>query len=319
MNAPPTTPRDGWAPGIYEMTFRLGELGLFCKRFPALLLRTHFLDLPSDLAQSRPPLERLGGPYAVILVRSHPVQCELPTLERVEGGVLRYVIARYQRCHIDLSGDFEGYLARFSGKTRATLRRKVRRFVEHPDVGRVREFSRPEQMEEFHRLARRVSRLTYQESLLDAGLPEDVGFVSRLVDLASRDEIRGYLLLLGDTPVAYLCCPVTDGVLLYAYLGYDPTRADLSPGTVLQYLALESLFAERRFRAFDFTEGQGEHKRFFATHETACADISFFADTPSARLWIGLHRALDWMSTRVGDIAGRLGVKAQLKRFLRRR
>ncbi len=78
--------------------------------------------------------------------------------------------------------------------------------------------------------------------------------------MASTDSVRAYVLFLHGKAVAYLCCPVVNGVLLYSYLGYDPKHADLSPGTVLQYLVFESLFEEKRFRAFDFTEGQGEHK-----------------------------------------------------------
>ncbi|QJQ07721.1 GNAT family N-acetyltransferase [Undibacterium piscinae] len=47
-------------------------------------------------------------------------------------------------------------------------------------------------------------------------------------------------------------CPIVDDALIYAYLGYDPDYLKLSVGTVLQWLALQDMFAETRFKIFDF-------------------------------------------------------------------
>jgi CelD/BcsL family acetyltransferase involved in cellulose biosynthesis len=310
-----TAPR--WDPVPFALSFRLGEITLFRREFRSLTLHEHFFDLPTDPNVPRPPFERLGRDADVIVTRSHPVEEPPPVLTRVDG-TLRYVLSRYTRFHTSLEGDFAGYLAKFSAKTRSTLRRKVKRFLELGEGCGMRAFKRPEEMEEFHRLAREVSRVTYQEKLLDAGLPEEPEFVRELVDLAARDSVRAYLLLLRGAPIAYLCCPAVNGVLLYAHLGYEPRYAEYSPGTVLQYLAFEALFEERTFRAFDFTEGQGDHKKFFGTHETLCADICYFPATVSAQFWVGAHRALDRFSAGVGRALDRAGLKAAIKRFIRR-
>jgi CelD/BcsL family acetyltransferase involved in cellulose biosynthesis len=306
-----------WEPVPFGLSFRIGEITLFRRRFRSLTLHEHFFDLPADPNVPRPPFERLGRDADVLVTRSHPIAGALPPLAKVDGA-LRYVLSEYTRFHASLEGDFAGYLAKFSAKTRSTLRRKVKRFLELGEGCGMRTFKRPEEMEEFHRLARAVSRVTYQEKLLDAGLPEEPAFVRELVDLAARDSVRAYLLLMQGTPVAYLCCPAVNGVLLYAHLGYEPRHAELSPGTVLQYLAFEALFEERTFRAFDFTEGQGEHKRFFGTHETRCADVCYFPPTVGAQLWLRAHRALDRFSAGLGRALDRVGLKAAIKRFIRR-
>jgi len=306
-----------WQPTPFVLTYRLGEIRLFEKGFRGLTLREHYLELGDDPDEPPPPVERLGEDVDAIVVRSHPLASAIATCE-TRGRVLRYVFARYGRFHADLSGDFAGYLEKFSGKTRSTLRRKVRRFLELGEGSAMREYRAPEEMEAFVRQARRISALTYQEKLFDAGIPDDPAFVEELRSLAASDAVRAYLLLLRGEPVAYLCCPASDGVLMYQYLGYDPAHAELSPGTVLQYLAFESLFAERRFSIFDFTEGQGEHKRFFGTHETPCADICYFPATLSYRFWVWLHRGFDTTSTGMARSLDRLGLKARLKRFLRR-
>ena len=306
-----------WEPGPFVLSYRIGEIALFRRRFRGLMLRTHFFDLTDDPDEPPPPFESLGGDVDVIVTRSHPVRGSLPAVT-VTDGVLRYVLARYTRYHTDLAGDFEGYLAKFSAKSRGTLRRKVRRFIELGHESEMRTYKRPEEMEPFHKLAREVSVLTYQEKLLDAGIPADAEFLNELTSLAESDSVRAYVLFLYGRAVAYLCCLSVNGILLYSYLGYDPKHADLSPGTVLQYLAFQSLFEEKQFRALDFTEGQGEHKRFFATHETPCADICYFRASASTRFWVGLHRTFDRASVRAGAMLDKIGLKSRLKRLLRR-
>ncbi len=311
----PAPPR--WELATFVLSYRLGEFELWRKSFRALSLRAHHFDLTDDVSVPPPPVEQLGRDAEVIVTRSHPFREPLPPLSR-RDGVLRYVRSRYTRFHTDLGGTFDDYLAKFSAKSRSTLRRKVRRFMELGEGCRMREFRRPDEMDEFLRLARQVSALTYQEKLLDAGIPGDREYLQGLVDLATADSVRAYILEMQGTPIAYLCCPAADGILSYGYLGYDPKHADLSPGTVLQYLVFESLYAERKFRTFDFTEGQGEHKRFFGTSETLCADICYFPATPSARFWVGLHVGLDRMSGAAVRLLDRIGIKSRVKNFLRR-
>jgi CelD/BcsL family acetyltransferase involved in cellulose biosynthesis len=306
-----------WQPAPFVLTYRVGEIALFRRRFRAVVLGEHFFDLGDDPDVPPPPLERLGRDVDAIVTRSHPVRDALPPVS-VRDGVLRYVFGRYLRYHTDFGGSFEQYLAKFSAKTRGTLRRKVRHFTGLGDGCAMRAYTRPDDVDAFVRDARKVSALTYQEKLLDAGLPDDPAFVERLKVLAQADAMRAYVLFLHGEPIAYLCLPAPDGVLLYSYLGYDPAHADLSPGTVLQYLALEALFSEKRFRALDFTEGQGEHKKFFGTHATACADICYLRATPAARFWVGLHRGLDRASVAAASLLDRLGLKSRIKRFLRR-
>jgi CelD/BcsL family acetyltransferase involved in cellulose biosynthesis len=78
--------------------------------------------------------------------------------------------------------------------------------------------------------------------------------------LARRDQMRGWLLFVDARPISYLYAPAEGDTLIYAYLGYDPEFADLSPGTVLQLEAMRQLMDEDGFRLFDFTEGEGQHK-----------------------------------------------------------
>lgn len=306
-----------WTPATFVLRYQLGEYTLWRKSFRSLSLNGHYSRLTDDLLAPLPPFERLGRDVDVIVTRSHPYREPLPRLDRT-GGVLRYVRSRYLRFHTELDGTFEGYLAKFGSKSRSTLRRKVRRFVELGERCGLVTFDKPGEMEEFLRRAREVSALTYQERLLDAGIPGDATFLAQMQRLAALDAVRGYLLEMHGKAIAYLYCPAHDGILRYGYLGYDPRHAELSPGTVLQYLAFESLFQEQKFRVFDFTEGQGEHKRFFGTHETSCADVCYFPASAGVAFWVLLHAGMERASSGVVGALDRLGVKSRVKNFLRR-
>jgi CelD/BcsL family acetyltransferase involved in cellulose biosynthesis len=297
--------------------FQVGERTLWSVSIP---LQMHPLSLREGLAgniDAEPAPGDLAPGSQGIGLRAVPIAGPQPRVT-VTPAYIRYVQNQYRRYYIDLRIGWEAYKGKFSSKTRSTITRKVSRYAAHSG-GSVcwRAFRQPGEMAEFHGLARVVSARTYQEKLLDAGLPEGAEFVAEMQDLAQRDEVRAYVLFDGERPVSYLYCPVQDGALIYAYLGYDPDYLKLSVGTVLQWLALESIFAEGCFEFFDFTEGQSDHKRLFATHDIECANIYFIRRNAWNRLVVQGHRGFDRLVEAAGDAAERMGLKARLKRVLR--
>ena len=196
------------------------------------------------------------------------------------AGMRRFIRQAYPRHYADLSLGFEAYLDTFSAKSRSGLKRKRRKLEERcGGTLDVRSYRTHAELADFYRKARALSALTYQERLLDAGLPE--GAVSEMQSLAESDLVRAFLLFVDSTPVAYLYAPGEGDTLRYAYLGYAPDFADLSPGTVLQLEAMRMLMEEGRFRWFDFTEGDGQHKRQFATGAVDSVDMLLLRPTLS--------------------------------------
>jgi CelD/BcsL family acetyltransferase involved in cellulose biosynthesis len=172
-------------------------------------------------------------------------------------------------------------------------------------------------VEEFYRSARAVSALTYQERLLRSGLPEGEQALAAMRDLAARDAMRGWILFLEGKPVAYLYAPAEGATLIYAHLGYDPEFADLSPGTVLQFEAMRQLMGEGRFRLFDFTEGEGQHKRLFSTGEVECADLLLLKATPANLLAGWSLSAFDGGIEAAKSLLKRFRLESLARRFRR--
>jgi hypothetical protein len=302
----------------FRLKYSFGEFRLFAVSFHAAHLKMHFTELGDDPSAVALPFADVPEIQAAV-VRSHPVRQALPVLTHVAGAI-RYVPTQYRRFFIDLSGTFDGYLKKFSGKTRSTLQRKVRKFKDASGTDPLwTDYSSPGQIGDFWAVAQEVSRKSYQHKLLDSGLPDTEAFRAGAAELARQNAVLAAILWFQGKPAAYLYCPAEKGILFYDYLGYDPAFAELSAGTVLQYLALEKLFSEQRFRLFDFTEGEGPHKELLATGSVQCADIFFFRPTLRNKFLLRLHMGLGRASRTAVRISERLGIKRRLKNFIRRR
>lgn len=302
-----------------RLKFLLGEFSLFSVDLHFLEYDRHFLEIDRGIEEVELPRDddpRISGIY----FSSFPIQHPLPLLS-FSRGRLRYCPFQYTRHYIPGQGSFQDYLDQFSSKSRSTLRRKVRKYDTFCGTeDNWKEFRSQEEMKEFHRLAREVSKKTYQERLLDAGLPTADWFRQRMLELAASNLVRGYILFHEDKPVAFLYCPIVHGrIFLYAYVGYDPAYKQWSPGTVLQFKVLQKLFAEQEDFIFDFYEGQGPHKEFFARRHTLCAAIYYFRIRPKNVLLVITHLILRQTSKALVWVLAKFRLKARIKRMIRLR
>jgi len=280
----------------YPLKFQVGARTLLSVRRP--LIRIAF---SLDMAQAAeapkfPPIGEAAG----FVVTSIP---EMLIDALSAGGLAVHIRQRYTRYFADFSEGFDAYMAHFSGKSRATLKRKLKRYAELSGSRvDVRCYRTADEMPAFVEAASLVSRKSYQHRLLDAGLPEGDASRVEMAKLAAADQVRAFLLFRAGEPVAYLYMPVAGDTLIYAYLGYDPEEAELSPGTVLQIEAIRMLAEEGRYGRLDFTEGEGQHKRLFSTGGIACADVLLLRPTLGNRVLISTLQGFD-------------GAVAQLKRL----
>lgn len=252
------------------------------------------------------------------LLRSLPT-ARLPVLERQMKGWLVAVRQKYPRHYIPMEGQgFDDWWQGFSSKTRSTLSRKARRLADQFEGGfTVRSYRTADEIAAFMAAAGELSGRTYQARLMQAGLPTGEADIAAAVAAAAADEVRAFLLFAGARAIAYLYLPVERDVLVYAHLGYDPDFAELSPGTVLHVEAMRALYGEGRFRAFDFTEGDGAHKAQFGRASIACADVLILRATLRNRAALALIRGVDGLAMRGRMLLDRMGLRARAKALIR--
>jgi hypothetical protein len=322
MNALPTTETANapalWKSKTIHLRYSLSYVKLFEVAFHALEdARPFDPDRPVISTLQLPPKEIPTG-HDVVVVRHQLLASPVPVISRI-GATICYVPRQLPHFYTDLRGGPDQAFKEMSSKTRATMLRKVRQYRTFCN-GEIcwRVYRTPEEMREFQALAAELASKTYQSRLFDSGLPDTEAFRKGMLDLALRDLVRGFLLFHGDVPIAYLYTPAPDGFLVYDYLGYDSAYAEHSPGTVLQYLALEALYAEQRFPIYYWGYGYSQTKKVFSTREVLGADLFYVRPTLRNRLAVYLHYGIDHLAVLAGNVLSRLRLKQSIKRWLKR-
>lgn len=192
----------------------------------------------------------------------------------------------------DRGGDPDLYWrSQFSGRSRQTLRRKLRRF-EHNVV----RYTRRGDVGALLRQANQVSRQSWQSRRLGLRIRNDDAERRRLEALADHDALRAYVLEHAGRPAAFLMGVQSRDRFLYDEVGFDSALRGGSPGTVLLVRTIEDLLRDRTPAVLDFGTGDGVHKRQFGNVRTESGPVVVVAPGlwPSLMLQLGrAHRRLD--------------------------
>jgi CelD/BcsL family acetyltransferase involved in cellulose biosynthesis len=309
-----------WQVRTVPLFFKLGEKTLFKLPMTMAVGTAHFTEMAEDAFTTWSQWDSVPESVQGVAIKSQPVSRELPRLTHFPTGI-RYVPAQYRRFYLEFGPSFTEYLQKFSSKGRNRRKREVRKFAESSGGAiDLRAYRTPQELAEFLREARALSQLTFQERLLDAGLPASEVYRKHLLDTGAAGRIRAFILFHAGKAAAYLLCEIREpGIVMSMYTGYDPQLRELSPGTVLYLLAIEQLFGESGLRMLDFTEGEGTHKQYFGTGSRQCADIYFLKQSLRLVWLLRLHAALDALSKTIVAVLDRLGLKAQIKKLIRAR
>lgn len=308
---------ESWGQVRRRLRYEVGGRTLCSIWFDALELKTHVALLDTGLERRVETAARRARPDQVFLLPSHPIADELPAVSR-SGDRIYYTQSIHSHYLIRLEGAFDSYLKALPPKHRHEATRKVRRFAEVAG-GTIdfRRYSSADEVLAFYPLARAVSAVTYQERVVDVGLPSDPTYVSELLAAAGEDRVRAYLLFLAGEPIAYGLCVGEGDLLNFLYTGYEPGSAAHAPGNVLLYHMLGDIFEDGRFRVMSLGSGEAQYKRSFATDRLRCATVYGFPRGVRYAALVSTHRLFGRASSLSGQILDRLGLKRRVRRLLR--
>ena len=214
-------------------------------------------------------------------------------------------------------GGFEDYMSKFSSKHRKNLNRSLRK-VREGELGEMSfvRYERPHEVEEFLRPGVAVSRLTYQWNLHQRGLYDTELVRGRLAFCASRGWMRCYVLFCGGRPCAYAVGLQYRDRFLLEDIGFDPSLAKHSVGTVLQMLMVEDLFAYNRPELFDLGE-YGGYKEALSTEQYMQGRMFLFPKSAYARIAVTGDRCFRELTKTVSSTLDRFELKSRIKQAIR--
>lgn len=215
---------------------------------------------------------------------------------------------------------FDAYLAQLGSRTRADLRATRRRFVSGAGrTCRTRCFRTHSDVADFVADACAVSRKTYQYQLLAAGLRDAEGLRRCYEMTAGLGWFRSYVLYVDDKPIAFQVGHVYAGNYFAQEIGYDPEWAPHHVGIFLHTEIIADLAGlNGAVTGFDFGNGDNLHKQRLSTD--SYREGYFYlvpADLPGSILAYSM-KAVGKVSSGVGAILDRLGLRKQVRDLLRR-
>lgn len=302
----------------YQLSYQIGDLVFFKKIFAlAQPIMTYSVDSPVI-----EHLSELSINCQSLPVMHLNIQVELK--DRFAGmhylkGSIAYVRYIYPNYAINLSKfhSFSDYLNKFSAKTRSTLKRKLQKAKALGFHHKI--YHSLSDVDEFQLHACKVGEQTYQNKLLNASIPNSQRFKKNMMELANKGHFIGGILFKNNEPCAYLYNPIKGNTYQYTYLGFINHYAQFSPGTVLQLHMLDYLTTNKNhINFYDFTEGEGEHKKLFSNKMTYRCNCLFLKKTIKNIFWVKLHICFDLLSNTTGRILTTVNLKKKIKKMIRR-
>jgi ribosomal protein S18 acetylase RimI-like enzyme len=214
------------------------------------------------------------------LVCNIPVDSGLLSVVRQRGRFFQRDYTRRQIEHwkSELPDSFEAFLAKRPRKHRSELRRIGKVFErEFPDQVRYIVFTLPGEVDSFCIAAEKVASNTYQRGM-NAGFIDDNENRER-VDLATRKgSFRGYVVFVGNRPLAFWAGELLGQVMFLTWTGFDPEFRKFEVGTILFLKMVEDL-TKLGVREIDYGLGWAKYKERFGDVCLREQNVAIYAPT----------------------------------------
>ncbi len=215
---------------------------------------------------------------------------------------------------------FDGYLKLLGSGTRKDLRTNRKRFVTHVKGNyRTRCFRSGAEVADFLASAMEVSRSTYQYRLLGSGLREREALERCYLGAARLGWFRSYVLYANEKPIAFQVGYVYHGRYHAHVVGYDPEWARHHVGIFLHTEIITDLAASNgEVTEFDFGNGDNLYKERLSTGSRLEGYFYLIPTGFKNNLMVGSMRATHKLSSVLGSVLDRLGVRRKMRDLLRR-
>lgn len=225
----------------------------------------------------------------------------------------------YERRICRIGSSLDAYLSALPSGRRQDLRRSLRRFErEFDDRWDVRVYTREDEIAAMLDEVEPVSGRTYQARLRGLSLSRRNYTGREALEGARRGFARCYLLTVNGRPVAWRIGFLYGGVYCSHHVGYDPDFEKWHAGVVMHLKSVEDLAALGSVSFLDMLYGDNDFKRKAANLSRNEANYYLFPRTIRGRISHALLASCNRISALVGDLLQRSGLKASVKRWLRR-
>lgn len=200
---------------------------------------------------------------------------------------------------IPAPGSLDAWLANFTAKQRHDLNRRERKL--YKTLGTTLRLDVVTERADVAGYLRRVESLhrrSWQARLYEINweAPRMVAFFESAAD---RGWLQGYVLQLGDQPIAYLHGLRFGGQYVFEYTGYDPEFARHGVGSTMVYAAVRDILTRHPEEGIDCGYGDNLYKRVLATRSDPAGEIYLARGVLPSLMLRWLSPAVRWGYAKV--------------------
>jgi Acetyltransferase (GNAT) domain len=220
---------------------------------------------------------------------------------------------------MEIASGRDGPLTHLSGRSRSTLRRKIKK-LEEAESGQLRVecFREAERVGDFLREVEGISRSSWQGMRLGRVTTSDSTGERRFQYIASLGWLRSYLLTKEKQAIAYLIGYQADGIFYYDDAAYDTAWSSFSPGMVLMCRVLEDLAGIDPPREVDFGYGESPLKSLLGTRAWPEANVYLLRRSSYGAVIRATDAVTRSLSSGAKRVLGQLGIRERIRQILRR-
>jgi hypothetical protein len=202
------------------------------------------------------------------------------------------------------------------GKLRQTIKRLHKEF---PDSVTIRNFQKPEDVQQLCEEAENVSKKTFQYNRGE-GFENSIENRTLLKKLAEKGALKAFILYIKDAPCAYFAGFKFKGThyfIPFGGTGYDPIFGKFGVGTILLLHMIEDLCNDKEVQYVDFGAFDMQYKRRFC--DISWKDANFYIYQPTIKgVCLNFARTLcSTVNCMGGTVLSTLKLEERWKKFKR--
>ena len=214
-----------------------------------------------------------------------------------------------------LPDSHDDYLNAMKRKVRYNIKRSVKQITEAFEGNiTLKVYEQERNVEELLEKVNVIFKKSWQSNVMGYYERNSKKQINSTKLKAKNNWLKSYILECNNTPVAFVIGSQFNGYFEYEETGFDPDYASFSPGSVMTYLLIESLFKHNKPKVMSFGYGENVYKKIFGNHSFTAYNIVTCHKTSKANLLLAIQHYLNSAYSLIHQLL----VKSKLDKHIRK-
>jgi hypothetical protein len=212
------------------------------------------------------------------------------------------------------------YLSSMKRKVRYNIKRSVKQMHDAFDGNlELKEYRHENEVEELLLNVNKIFQKCWQSQVMGYYERGSLSQIENKKFQAKNSWLRCFVLECNNSPIAFVMGNQFNGYFEYDETGFDPAYSKHSPGTVMTYLLIESLFNENKPNLVNFGYGENVYKKIFGNHSYAAFNILACHNSSKFHYILKIQKSLNQTYSIISNGLTKLGIDKYIRKILKKK